>query len=73
MNPHALVQMIPAGVERQLFRIATLGRHDVDVVVAVILPGECDPLSIRREFRKQLLPGMARDSLRCPTLSRDQP
>src|SRR5260370_28666296 len=42
------------GVKRELFRHATRGRHDVNLLVAVVLPGERNPLAVGREFREYL-------------------
>ncbi len=41
-------------VPGQLLRLAAGGRHDVDLLVAVVLPGEGDPLPVGGEAREQL-------------------
>ena len=45
-------------IESQLFGLAAIRGHDVDLLIAVVLAGEGDPLAIRRELREQLDTGV---------------
>ena len=60
-------------VEGELLRHAAGRRHHVDLLVAVVLPGEGDPLAVRRELGEQLEPRMRRDPARRPPLGRRRP
>src|SRR3974390_891377 len=60
-------------MERQLLRLSSLGRHDVDVVVAVILGGKSDPFPVGRELAEELLPGMTGHAARYTSVARHQP
>src|SRR5882672_6619707 len=46
------------GIERQLLGDAAGHWDDIDLLVAVILPGECDPFAIGRELGEDLDAGM---------------
>src|SRR5258708_6037003 len=46
------------GIERQLFGDAAGHWDDVDLLVAGVLPGECDPFALGRELREDLESGM---------------
>src|SRR5580658_2658234 len=41
-------------IERQLLGFAAIRRHHVDLLIAVVLPGERDPFAVRRELGEQL-------------------
>ena len=43
-----------SGVVRQLAWFAAIGRNHVDLLVAIVLSGECDPLTIGGEPWEQL-------------------
>ncbi len=73
VEPHALRHRLDVGEKRQLARLAARRRHHIHVGISVVLPREGDPLSIRREFCKQLEPGTCRQALRRAAGRRHQP
>src|SRR5204862_8298133 len=47
MNSHAVAERSGAAlVERELLGLSAIGGHDVDIEIAVVLGGECDPFSV---------------------------
>ncbi len=75
-----LVVVAPAGrerparrVERELARLAARARHDVDLLVAVVLAGEREPLAVRREPGEQLQARMRRQARRGAAAGRRPP
>ena len=61
------------GVEGQLFRNTASGRHDVDLFVAVVLPGEGDLAAVRREPGEEFLPRVGGQPHRGPAGGRGGP
>jgi hypothetical protein len=61
------------GVEGELLGHATGRGNDVDLLVAVVLAGEGDPLAVRRELGEQLEPGMGGQPGRRPAGGRRGP
>jgi hypothetical protein len=45
-------------IEGQLLGLAAIRGHDVDLLIAVVLAGEGDPLAVGRELREQLDAGV---------------
>src|SRR5581483_7614097 len=73
-DAHAVAERSGAAlVERELLGLAAIGRHHIDVKVAVVLAGEGNPLSVRGEFREELASGMRSNAPRCAAGSRRQP
>src|SRR4029453_10519431 len=62
-----------AWVIRQPLRHTSRRRHDVDVLVAVVLPAERDLRSVRRKERVRLLANPARQAAGIATVTGDQP
>ena len=46
----ARIQRAARGVERELLRNATRDGNNVDLFVAIVLPGERDPFAVRRKL-----------------------
>ncbi len=57
----------------QLPRLAAAGRHHVDLLIAVVLSGEGDPLPVRRKLGEQLEAGMGRQPHRHTTFGAGRP
>lgn len=71
--PPARRERPAGGVEGELLGNATGRRNDVDLLVAVVLAGEGDPLAVRRELGEHLEPGMGGQPARRPAGGRCGP
>src|ERR1039458_4199028 len=60
-------------IEGQLLGLAAIRGHDVDLLIAVVLAGERDPLAIGRELREQLDAGVRGESRGRAACRVDQP
>ena len=48
MNSHAVAERSCAAlVKRKLFGLSAIGGHDINVEIAVVLGGECNPFAVR--------------------------
>jgi hypothetical protein len=63
----------PRRIEGELLGYATRHRHDVDLLISIVLPGEGDGLPVGRELGEQLETRMGRESGRRAARDRSQP
>ncbi|MBS1272552.1 MAG: hypothetical protein MAGBODY4_01698 [Candidatus Marinimicrobia bacterium] len=72
-RPAALAEAFKRLQIGELFRLAALRRESKHIILAIILPGEGNPLTIWREFGHQLHAGMSGEFSGGSAVSIDRP